>query len=129
MVRRFLAAARDGDLAGLEELLARDVVLTGDGGGRVPALARALYGSDRVARTLVNWLKLRARVPGGSVRFAHVNGSPGALLRDGEERLIAVWAIDESEGKIARINSIVNPDKLRHLGPVTDFQTLLRTRS
>jgi RNA polymerase sigma-70 factor (ECF subfamily) len=126
LARRFLAAAREGDLAGLEELLARDVVLTGDGGGQVPALARILRGSDRVARTLVNWLKVGARVPGGSLTFAHVNGSPGALLRDGEGRLAAVWVIEIAGGEIVRLNSIVNPDKLRHLGPVADLEALLR---
>ena len=129
LARRFLAAARDGDVAGLEALLARDVVLTGDGGGRAPALARTLHGADRVARTLINWLKLRARVPGGSLTFAHVNGSPGALLRDGEGRLAAVWVIEVSDGAVARVNSIVNPDKLRHLGPVADLTALLRRRT
>ena len=52
---RFFAAAQQGDLDGLEALLAHDVVLTGDGGGKVPALARSLRGRDQVARTLVNW--------------------------------------------------------------------------
>ena len=58
LARRFFAAARDGDLGGLEALLAHDVVLTGDGGGKVPALARALRGRAHVARTMVAWLKL-----------------------------------------------------------------------
>ncbi len=47
LARRFFAAAQDGDLAGLEALLAHDVVLTGDGGGRVPALARSLHAAER----------------------------------------------------------------------------------
>jgi RNA polymerase sigma-70 factor (TIGR02957 family) len=128
LARRFLAAARDGDLAGLEELLTRDVVLTGDGGGQVPALARSLQGRERVARTLRNWMRAGARIPGASLSFAHVNGSPGALLRDGEERLIGVWEIEIADGRIARVNSIVNPDKLRHLGPVADMEALLRRR-
>ena len=126
LVQRFLAAARDGELAALEELLARDVVLTGDGGGRVPALAAVLRGSNRVARTLVNWMRAGRRIPGGSLRFAHINGAPGALLLDGEQRLIGVWVIEVAGGEIAAINSIVNPDKLRHLGPVADFSSLLR---
>jgi RNA polymerase sigma-70 factor (ECF subfamily) len=53
LARRFFAAAQDGDLGGLEALLAHDVVLTGDGGGKVPALARSLRGRNRVARTLL----------------------------------------------------------------------------
>jgi RNA polymerase sigma-70 factor (ECF subfamily) len=124
--RRFFAAAREGDLAGLEALLAHDVVLTGDGGGKVPALARPLQGRDRVARALLNWLRLGARIPGAAIRPAEVNGMPGALLLDGEERLVAVWALEVREGQIVGINSIVNPDKLAHLGPVADTRALLR---
>ncbi len=85
LARRFFAAAQDGDLAGLEALLAHDVVLTGDGGGKVPALARSLHGRNRVARTLLNWVKLGARIPAASIRTAEVNGAPGALLLDGDE--------------------------------------------
>ena len=66
LARRFFAAAEQGDLAGLEALLAHDVQLTGDGGGKVPALARSLHGRSRVARTLINWSR-RARPPPGRV--------------------------------------------------------------
>jgi RNA polymerase sigma-70 factor (ECF subfamily) len=117
LARRFFAAARDGDVAGLEALLADDVVLTGDGGGRVPALARSLSGRGRVARTLRNWLRAGRRIPGASLRPAEVNGMPGALLLDGEDRLIGVWTLHIADGRIQQISSIVNPDKLRHLGP------------
>jgi RNA polymerase sigma-70 factor (TIGR02957 family) len=126
LARRFFAAANDGDLAGLEALLAEDVVLTGDGGGKVPALARQLIGRARVARALMTWLRLGARIPGASIRPVEVNGSPGALLLDGEERLIAVWSLEFAAGRIQRLNSIVNPDKLRHLGPLADVRALLR---
>jgi RNA polymerase sigma-70 factor (ECF subfamily) len=51
---------------------------------------------------------------------------PGALLLDGEERLVAVWALDVVAGEIAGISSIVNPDKLAHLGPVADTRRLIR---
>jgi RNA polymerase sigma-70 factor (TIGR02957 family) len=126
LARRFLAAAEQGDLAGLEAVLADDVELTGDGGGRVPALARSLHGRSRVARTLVNWLRTAGRVPGVSLRAVQVNGGPGALFLDGEERVIAVWALEIVGGQIASISSIVNPDKLAHLGPVADFGALLK---
>src|SRR5258707_11112479 len=85
---RFFQAAEQGDLAGLEALLAHDVELTGDGGGKVPALARSLRGRNRVARTLINWLRKVARLPGVSLRLVEVNGGPGALLLDGQQRLI-----------------------------------------
>ena len=90
LARRFFAAAEQGDLAGLEALLAHDVELTGDGGGKVPALARSLRGRNRVARTLINWLRLVARLPGVSLRPVEVNGGPGALFLDGQQRLIGV---------------------------------------
>jgi Sigma-70, region 4/SnoaL-like domain len=88
LVRRFFAAAQQGDLAGLEALLAHDVQLTGDGGGKVPALARWLHGRNRVARTLINWVRLAARVPEVSLRPAEVNGGPGALYLDGQQRSV-----------------------------------------
>ncbi len=121
----FFAAVQEGDLAGLEALLAHDVVLTGDGGGNVPALARSLRGRSRVARTLLNWVKLGNRIPGASIRPVEVNGAPGALLLDGDERLIAVWSLEIGQGHIQSVRSIVNPEKLAHLGPLADLRTLL----
>jgi RNA polymerase sigma-70 factor (TIGR02957 family) len=126
--RRFFAAAREGDMAGLEALLTHDVVLTGDGGGKVPALARPLRGRYRVARALLNWIRLGARIPGASIRPVEVNGMPGALLLDGEDRVIAVWALEIVGGQIAGVSSIVNPEKLGHLGPVADLRSLLKSR-
>jgi RNA polymerase sigma-70 factor (TIGR02957 family) len=123
--RRFFAAVSDGDLGGLEALLAHDVALTGDGGGKVPALARSLHGRNRVARTLLNWVKLGARLPGASIRPVQVNGGPGALLLDADERVVAVWALEIAGNQIQAISSIVNPSKLAHLGPVADIASLL----
>ena len=54
--------------------------LTGDGGGKLPALARSLRGRNRVARMLINWFRLAARVPGVSMRPVEVNGGPGASI-------------------------------------------------
>jgi RNA polymerase sigma-70 factor (TIGR02957 family) len=128
LARRFFAAAEQGDLAGLEALLAHDVQLTADGGGKVPALARSLRGRDRVARTLVNyWARRVAPVPGVSLRPVEVNGGPGALYLDAQQRLIAVVALEIADGQIRSISSIVNPDKLTHLGPVADYTSLLRS--
>jgi RNA polymerase sigma-70 factor (TIGR02957 family) len=127
LARRFFQAAEQGDLSGLEALLAHDVELTGDGGGKVPALARTLRGRSRVARTLIDWFRLGARVPGVSIRPVEVNGGPGALYLDAQQRLIAVMALEISGGQITSISGIVNPDKLAHLGPVGDFASLLRS--
>ncbi|MGZ6635915.1 MAG: RNA polymerase sigma-70 factor [Solirubrobacteraceae bacterium] len=126
LAARFFAAVEQGDLAGLEALLAHDVALTGDGGGKVPTLARPLRGRSHVARMLID--SVIARVPEVSLRLAEVNGGPGALYLDGQQRLIGVVALDIADGQITSISSIVNPDKLKHLGPVGDFGSLLDPR-
>jgi RNA polymerase sigma factor (sigma-70 family) len=128
LAQRFFAATKQGDLSGLEALLAHDVKLTADGGGKVPALARTLRGRSRVARALINYLvRLAASTPGVSLRPVEVNGSPGALYLDAQKRLIAVGALDIAGGQITSIDVIANPDKLTHLGPVGDLTSLLRS--
>jgi RNA polymerase sigma-70 factor (TIGR02957 family) len=126
LARRFFAAAMDGDLGGLEALLAHDVVLTGDGGGKVPALGRPLAGRARVAHALITWVRLGSRIPGASLRPVEVNGMPGALLLDGDSRLVGVWELEIWGGEIQAVNSVVNPEKLAHLGPLADMRALLR---
>ncbi|HUB04957.1 MAG TPA: RNA polymerase sigma-70 factor [Solirubrobacteraceae bacterium] len=126
LARRFFAAATQGDLAGLEALLADDVVLTGDGGGKVPALGHPVAGRTRVAQTLMSWMRLGSRIPGASMREVEVNGMPGALLLDPEGRLVGVWELEIGGGEIRGVNSVVNPDKLAHLGPLADMAALLR---
>jgi hypothetical protein len=88
-----------------------------------------LRGRNRVARTLINWVRLGARLPGVSLRPVEVNGGPGSLVLDGQQRLIliSVWVIDIAGGPITSISPIGNPDKLMHLGPVADFRSLLRS--
>jgi RNA polymerase sigma-70 factor (TIGR02957 family) len=127
LARRFFAAVEQGDLVGLEALLAHDVELTGDGGGKVPALARTLRGRSRVARTLIDWARLGARLPGGSLRPVEVNGGPAALYLDAQQRLLGVVALEVAGGQVTSISVIVNPDKLTRLGPVGDFTSLLRS--
>ncbi len=131
LATRFFAAAEQGDLQGLEELLAHDVVLRGDGGGKAPALARAIHGRAKVARTLSAGLRSLARFGDITLRREEVNGQPGAVFLDREGRLIGVMALDVAEGQIQAVSSIVNPDKLRHLGPLADLEALRseRTRS
>ncbi len=128
LARRFFAAAQDGDLGALEALLAHDVVLHGDGGGKAPALARALHGRNRVARTLLAWFRQGARIAGASTRQVEVNGQSGALLLDGEGRVISAMALEIAEGQVQGVSSIVNPDKLRHVGRVADLGALLGRR-
>jgi len=115
LARRFFAAVRDGDLAGLESLLAEDVVLQGDGGGKVPALARALHGRGRVARTLVNWGRFGSRFEGLRVALTELNGQPGAVISDAGGTVLGAMALEIAGGEGRGVKSVVNPDKLAHL--------------
>jgi RNA polymerase sigma-70 factor (ECF subfamily) len=125
LARRFFIAADTGDLAELEALLADDVVLTGDGGGKVPALARSLSGRSRVARTLHNWAKARKQIEGGvSFKLVDVNGGPGALILDARERIAGALSLEIADGRITQVMSVVNPDKLAHIGVVANFNEL-----
>ncbi len=128
LAARFFQAAEQGDLAGLEALLAADVALTGDGGGKAPALARTLHGRSRVAHALVSWVR-PGSLSGVSLTPVEVNGSPGAVYLDAQQRLIAVVALEIAGGQIKSISSVVNPDKLKHLGPTANLGSLLRTRA
>ena len=123
---RFFAAAQEGEVADLEALLAADVVLQGDGGGKAPALARSLFGANRVARTLVNWWKAGARIGGIEWRRVNINGQPGALSYDADGHLVSALTLDVADGQIQAIRGVVNPDKLRHLGEVVDWDQLLK---
>ncbi|GIF78348.1 RNA polymerase sigma-70 factor [Asanoa siamensis] len=127
LAARFFAAVGDGDFPALEAMLTHDVAMHGDGGGKAPALARAVNGRERVARMLVTGLALLPRM-GVRMELTDVNGQPGALAFDPEGRLVAVMALDITEdGRIQAIHSVVNPDKLSHLGEVGDATALLRT--
>ena len=104
-------------------------MLRGDGGGNAPSLKRALHGRARVARTLIAGLRATARFGGFTSRREQINGQPGALFFDREGRLASVVILDVADGQIQGVSSIVNPDKLQHLGPVADLRALLRERS
>jgi RNA polymerase sigma-70 factor, ECF subfamily len=124
LARRFLAAITEGDTEGLVGLLASDAVLYSDGGGKAPALPAPVHGAQRVARFL---LGLARRGAGGGMRLelAEINGHPGLLTAEPEGRLLGVLALDIAEDRIQTLRSIVNPDKLRHLGPVGDLSAIL----
>jgi RNA polymerase sigma-70 factor (TIGR02957 family) len=118
LARRFFQAAAGGDMDALLAMLAPDVVLHGDGGGKGQALARPLAGRQRVMRLLIGILR-RGRFLGGSLRLAWVNGQPGAVLYDAGGRVVSVIELDVAGGMVQAVHSVVNPDKLGHLGPVS----------
>ena len=126
LAERFLAAARDGDLPALESLLAEDVELHGDGGGKVPALARAIHGRQRVARTLLAWA--RAGGPDVQMQQVEVGAEPALLTRDADGRVLNLMAIEAGPHQIHTIRSIVNPDKLAHLGDPGSLDEFIRGR-
>ena len=125
LVERFFAAAERGDLAALEEMLAADVVVYGDGGGKAPSWPQPIYGRERVAKLIAGTVK-QAKELGVRVRAAHVNGQPGVLFLDDEERIGAVMSIDVADGLVQAIRGVTNPDKLAHLGQVLDAREVLR---
>jgi RNA polymerase sigma-70 factor (TIGR02957 family) len=115
LARSFLAAAGNGDLQALEELLADDVVLHGDGGGKVRAIARPIHGRAKVARALLSGMRSAEPFGGWLIRQVQVNGQPGALVSDATGKLTFVVVLDIADGQIQAVRTIANPDKLRHL--------------
>jgi RNA polymerase sigma-70 factor (ECF subfamily) len=126
LARRFFDAARAGDLDSLEALLAEDVVLYGDGGGRVPAIQRPVHGRARVAQMLLAWSVTGIRGGGAQLRDVEVNGAPGTLLLDRDGGLLGVMTLAFTGELIGTVTSVVNPDKLRHIGETGDMHELLR---
>ncbi|MGW6984004.1 RNA polymerase sigma-70 factor [Streptomyces sp. NPDC054932] len=125
LATRFLDALKDGDVGGLQQLLAADAQLVGDGGGRAPQLARAVTGAGNVARLLASVFPWLLRI-GVTSEPHEVNGGPGAVFRDADGRVSHVLAFEVRDGRIETIRSVVNPDKLGHLGPVADAWALDR---
>ena len=121
--RRFFEAAAGGDMDALLGMLAPDVVFHGDGGGKAQAIGKPLAGRQRVMQMLVALFR-RGQTIGASIRLAWVNGQPGAVLHDAEGRVISVMELDVADGVIQAIRAVVNPDKLGHIGPVSDVARL-----
>jgi RNA polymerase sigma-70 factor (ECF subfamily) len=125
LAARFFDALRDGDIDGLRELLAADVQMVGDGGGKAPAFARAVVGAENVARVLATAFPAMAAIE-ATVERREVNGQPGAVLRDRSDRVIGTMSLDVLDGRIQTIRSVANPDKLAHVGPVADAWAVAR---
>ena len=128
LASRFFDALREGDIDGLRDLLAADVQIVGDGGGKAPQWARAVIGVENVARVLASLFPWLAGI-GVEVDLHEVNGQPGAIFRDRDNKVLNTWTLDVLDGQIQTIRSVQNPDKLGHLGPVADAWAVARELS
>ncbi len=123
LAARFFAAVGDGDMDGLVRLLAADVVMQGDSGGGRPSWPRPIAGRDHVGRLLAGLIE-QIRQVGVVIRPAEINGQPGGMFLDPAGRLINVFVLDIADGQIQTIRSVINPGKLRHIGPLADLGSL-----
>ena len=124
---RFFAAAEDGDTEALVKLLADDVVLYGDGGGKGPAIQKPLYGVVKVARFMAGLVRQAHRTE-ITLEPTQVNGEPGAIARTKDGKIASVLSMQIADGQIVSLRSVVNPDKLAHLAPVVNLYELLNAR-
>jgi RNA polymerase sigma-70 factor, ECF subfamily len=114
LAEKFLAAVENGDTEGLADMLAEEVVLYGDGGGKAPARREPLRGTAETARFL-GAFSPRADREGWVLTLVDVNGQPGALVQTGDGATVAVVSLDIAMGKVQAVRAVVNPDKLGHL--------------
>jgi RNA polymerase sigma-70 factor (TIGR02957 family) len=124
LVRSFLAAARDGDLGQLVDLLAADAAFYGDGGGKATSTPRPIFGRDHVAALILDIFERAMRL-GITLEPVLVNGGPGIITHDTQGKVVSVLSLEVLDGVVQSVRGIVNPDKLQHLGSVSD---LLRIR-
>jgi RNA polymerase sigma-70 factor (ECF subfamily) len=113
LMSAFVAASRSGDLHALTQLLASDVRVVTDGGGKAAAALNVLDGADRAARFLVGAARKGWRED-FTLRFATINGLPGVIV-DAPDGAVQTAAFDIEEGVIRALYIVRNPDKLRHL--------------
>ncbi len=128
LARRFFEAAAGGDMEALLGMLAPEVMLHGDGGGKAQAVGKPVSGRQQVTQLLIGLFR-RGRPLGVYLRLAWVNGQPGAVLYDPAGRVMSVIELEtvlaeDGEGVVQAIHAVVNPDKLGHLGPVSDLARL-----
>ena len=125
LAARFFGALAEGDVEGLRELLAADVQLAGDSGGKVPQFARTIIGAGHVASVLASAFARLVRID-VTLEPHEVNGQPGAILRDRDGKVLITLALDVLDGQIQAIRAVSNPDKLGHVGPVADAWAVRR---
>jgi RNA polymerase sigma-70 factor (ECF subfamily) len=125
LAERFFAAVADGDVNRLVETLAADVVVYGDGGGKAPQWMVPIAGADKVSRLFAS-VGRQMRELGIRLEPREINGQPGALVLDADGLITNVFVLDVADGAVQTVRSVINPDKLQHLGPVADVRALMR---
>lgn len=125
IAKRFFDAFTEGDVDGLRELLAADVRITGDSGGKAPRWGTGIFSIEDVTRLLTVMIPAFIRI-GVVVEPREINGQPGAIFLDRDGKVVNTLALDVLDGRIQTIRAVINPDKLRHLGPVADATAVLR---
>ncbi|MFC7404555.1 RNA polymerase sigma-70 factor [Georgenia alba] len=125
LAARFVDAFREGDVDALRELLAADVSVSGDGGGKAPAFRRPVVGVEKVCRVFAAFAEALGTT-GAVVEPHEVNHQPGVVVRDREGLVAAIMVLDVLDGRIQAVRAVANPDKLAHLGPVADVWALHR---
>jgi RNA polymerase sigma-70 factor (ECF subfamily) len=115
LAESFLRAAAEGDTDALVSMLAADAAAYGDGGGKVQAARKPLFGAARVAKFIAGIVALGQRRGNYGVRPAWVNGQPGFVITRPGGGVDAVWALDVADGLVQSIRIVRNPEKLGHL--------------
>ena len=110
----FFAASRNGDMQRLRALLAADVAVYADGGGKVPAAMRPIVGFDKVMQFQTSLAQFFAKNMSRLLRYGFINGLPGFVTIE-HGGILQTTALQIDDGKITAIYVIRNPDKLQHL--------------
>ena len=115
LAQRFFEAVGDGDVEGLVGMLAADVVVYTDGGGKAAALPRPVHGRDKVLRLARGPFATGERLSVDQMRFAEINGQPGAVLFDTAGVPVVAVSLDIVDDQIQAVRAVTNPEKLAHL--------------
>jgi RNA polymerase sigma-70 factor (ECF subfamily) len=125
LAARFFSAVGGGNMDGLVSMLAADVVVYGDSGGTPPSWPHPIIGRGNVSRLLLG-IAGQMRQLGITIRPAEINGQPGATFLDPDGNLTNIFVLDIADGQVRTVRSVINPEKLRHLGPLADLPRLRR---
>lgn len=125
LAQTFMSAFQAGDVDSLHGLLAADAQLIGDSGGNAPQVAAQFVGARRVARAL-GAAALQSQRIGSTFDLQRINGQPGVIFRDPGGNIVSTWCLEIRDGRVQTIRSVLNPDKLSHLGQVTDPWNLIK---